>query len=165
MKIFKFDTSSTRINEQNPEIVSKAADFRFSAKFLSKLSFYKNWDLTKFGWKTKIFHFRNDFWVLFIYSSGSHIKFQNFKNPLELLSRFILISRGEQVRNWARSPKTQNLKVLRFKPNFRGRLNMTSEGTPWPHSIKKHPIGNERCKSWCVMFICIIFVFILMSKL
>ena len=30
---------STRIDEQNPEIVSKSEDFGFSAKFLSKLSF------------------------------------------------------------------------------------------------------------------------------
>jgi hypothetical protein len=34
--------SSTRRNEQNPEIVSKSEDFGFSAKFWSKLSFCKN---------------------------------------------------------------------------------------------------------------------------
>ena len=34
--------SSTRIDEQNPKIVSKLEDFGFSAKFLSKLSFCKN---------------------------------------------------------------------------------------------------------------------------
>ena len=37
-----------------------------------------------------------------------------------------------------RARKTQFFKVLCFKPNFRGRLNMTSEGTPQPNSIKKH---------------------------
>ena len=102
-------------------------------RFLQKIEFWQ-----KFGWKTKILHFRNDFWVLLISSSGAHINFPNCQNPLELFSRVILSSRGEHARNWARSPKTQNFKVLRFEPNFRGRLNMTSEGTPCPHSIKKH---------------------------
>ena len=45
---------------------------------------------------------------------------------------------GEQAKNWARGLKTQKFKVLRFEPNFRGRLNMTSEGTPWNNYIKKH---------------------------
>ena len=39
---FQVDMSSTRRDEQNPEIISKAEDFGFSAKFLSKLSFCKN---------------------------------------------------------------------------------------------------------------------------
>ena len=33
--------SSTRRDEQNPEIILKTEDFGFSAKFLSKLSFCK----------------------------------------------------------------------------------------------------------------------------
>ena len=103
------------------------------ASIFAKTEFWQ-----KFGWKTKILHFRNDLWVLFIYSSGDHIKFTNLKILLYLFSRVILSSRGEHARNWARGPKTQNFKVLRFKPNFRGRLNMTSEGTTWPHYIKKH---------------------------
>ena len=102
-------------------------------QFLQKLSFDKN-----LAEKTKILRFQNDFWVLFIYSSGAHINSTNFKNTLEFFSRVILSSRGEQARNWAPGPKTQNFKVLHFEPNFRGRLNMTSEGNPWPHSIKKH---------------------------
>ena len=106
------------------------------ASFFAKTKFWQ-----KIGWKTKIFHFRNDVQVLFIYSNGTHIKFPNCKNPLELFSRVILSSRGEQARNWARRQKTQNLKVLRFEPNFRGRLYMTSEGTPMPHLIKR-PLKN-----------------------
>ena len=92
----------------------------------------------KIGWKTKILHFRNDFWVLFISSSGAHIKLPNFQIPLDLSSRVISSSIGEQARNWARGPKTQNFKVLRFKPNFRKRFCMTSKGTPWPNSINKN---------------------------
>ena len=92
----------------------------------------------KFGWKTKILRFRNDFWVLFISSSGAHINFSNFQNTFYFFSRVISSSRGEQARNWARGPKTQNFKVLHFERNFRGRLSMTSEGNPWPNSIKKH---------------------------
>ena len=34
--------------------------------------------------------------------------------------------------------KLKKFKVLRFEPNFKGRLNMTSQGTPWNNSIKKH---------------------------
>ena len=63
-------------------------------RFLQKLSFDK-----KLAEKTKILCFRNDFWVLFIYSSGDHINFPNFKIPLDLFSRVILISRGEHARN------------------------------------------------------------------
>ena len=37
------------------------------------LDFCENWVLTKFGWKIKILRFRNDFWVLFISSSGDKI--------------------------------------------------------------------------------------------
>ena len=33
--------------------------------------------------------------------------------------------------------KTQIFKVLRFEPNFRGRMYMTSKGTPFPNFIKK----------------------------
>ena len=102
-------------------------------RFLQKLSFDKN-----LAEKPKILCFRNDIWVLFISSSGYNINFPNFQIPLYFFSRVILSSRGEQARNWAQSLKTQNFKVLRFKPNFRGRLNMTNEVTPWPHSIKKH---------------------------
>ena len=93
----------------------------------------------KFGWKIKILCFQNDFWVLFIASSGAHINFPNCQIPLDFSSIVIPISIGEQARNWARGSKTQNFKVLRFERNFRGRSNMTSEGTPWPHTIKKHP--------------------------
>ena len=111
----------------------------FTVSEENHLDFCKNWVLTKFGWKTKILYFQNDFCVLFIPSSGSHINFSKFQILLEFFSRVISISRGEQARNWAQGSKTQNFKVLHFKPNFRGRLSMTSEGTAWPHSIKKHP--------------------------
>ena len=36
-----------------------------------------------------------------------------------------------------RARKTQIFKVLHFEPNFRGRSYITSNGTPWPHFIKK----------------------------
>ena len=101
------------------------------ASIFAKTEFWQ-----KFGWKTKILHFRNDFWVLFISSSGAHINFPNFQIPLDLFSRVISSSRGEQAKNWGL--KTQKFKVLSFEPNFKGRLNMASEGTPWPNSIKKH---------------------------
>ena len=42
--------SSTRINEQNPKIVSKTEDFGFSAKFLSKLSFGDEFDCSETMW-------------------------------------------------------------------------------------------------------------------
>ena len=42
LKIWKVYMSSTRIDEQNPEIVSKTEDSGFSTKFLSKVSFCKN---------------------------------------------------------------------------------------------------------------------------
>ena len=35
----------------------------------------------------------------------------------------------------------KKIKVLRFEPNLRGMLNITYEGTPWPHSMKKHLIN------------------------
>lgn len=111
----------------------------FTVSEENHLDFCKHWALTKFGWKTKILRFQNDFWVLFISSNGAHINFTNCQIPLDFFSRVIPSSRGDQARNWARGPKTQNFKVLHFEPNFRGRLSMTSEGTPWPHSIKKHP--------------------------
>ena len=103
------------------------------ASIFAKTEFWQ-----KFGWKTKILWFRNDFWVLFISSSGAHINFPNFKIPFYFFYRVISSSIGKQAKNWAQGPKTQKIKVLCFEPNFRGRLNMTSEGTPWPHSIKKH---------------------------
>ena len=59
-------------------------------RFLQKLSFDNN-----LAEKTKIIRFRNDLWVLFIYSSGDHINFPNFKNPFQFFSRVILSSRGE----------------------------------------------------------------------
>ena len=101
------------------------------------LDFCENWVLTKFGWKIKILRFRNDFWVLFISSSGDQINSPICQNPLGFSSRVILISFCEQARNWARGPKTQKFKVLRFEPNFRGRLVMTSKDTPWPNFTKK----------------------------
>ena len=110
----------------------------FTVSKENHLDFCENWVLTKFGWKIKILWFRKDFWVLFISSSGAQINSPIFKIPLGFSSRVISISIGKQARNWARVPKTQKFKVLRFKPNFRGGLNMTSEGTPWPHSIKKN---------------------------
>ena len=95
------------------------------ASIVAKTAFWQN-----FGRKTKILRFRNSFWVLFISSSGDHINIPNCKNPLELFSRVILSSKGEQARNWARGPKTQNFELLCFEPNLKGRLNMTSEGNP-----------------------------------
>ena len=92
----------------------------------------------KFGWKAKILWFRNDFWVLFISSSGAHINFPYCKKPLYFFSRVISSSIGEQARNWARGPKTQKFKVLYFEPNFRGRLNMKIEGNPWDNFIKNN---------------------------
>ena len=103
-------------------------------RFFAKTEFWQ-----KFGWKTKILRFRNYFWVFFIYSSGDHINLPNFQIPLDVSSTVISISIGEQARNWARGSKTRKIKVLCFEPNFKGRLNMTSEGTPWPNSIKKNP--------------------------
>ena len=103
------------------------------------LDFCENWVLTKFGWKIKILRFRNDFWVLFIYSSGHKINSQICQNTFCLSSSVILISFCEQARNWARGPKTQKFKVLRFEPNFRGRSNMTSKVIIWPHNINKPP--------------------------
>ena len=97
--------------------------------------------LQKFGWKTKILRFRNNFWVLFISSSGDHINFPNCKIPLDFFSRVIPSSRGEHARNWAWSPKTQNFKVLCFEPNFKGRLVMNIKGTPLPNFTKK-PLKN-----------------------
>ena len=111
--------------------------FTFSEE--NHLDFCENWVLTKFGWKIKILRFRNDFWVLFISSSGDQINSPIFQNPLVLSSRVISISFCEQARNWARGPKTQKFKVLRFEPNFRGRSNMTSKAIMWPHKIKKTP--------------------------
>ena len=108
------------------------------------LDFCENWVLTKFGWKIKILRFRNDFWVLFISSSGDKINSPIFQNPLGLSSRVILISFCEHARNWARGPKTQKFKVLCFEPNFRGRSNMTSKDIIWPHNIKKPP------KNWVI---------------
>ena len=37
-----------------------------------------------------------------------------------------------------RARKTQNFKVPSFKPNFRGRLSMTSMGMLWPFVLMKH---------------------------
>ena len=101
------------------------------------LDFCENWVLTKFGWKIKIFRFRNDFWVLFISSSGDQINLPICQITLGLSSRVIFISFCEQAKNWARGPKTQKFKVLHFKPNFRGRSNMTSKVIIWPHNINK----------------------------
>ena len=102
------------------------------------LDFAKTEFWQKFGWKTKILRFWNDFWVLFISSSGAHINLPNFQIPFGFSSKLISISICEQARNQARGPKTQNFKVLRFEPNFKGRLYMTSKGTPWKNFIKKH---------------------------
>jgi hypothetical protein len=113
----------------------------FTVSEENHLDFCKNEFWPKFGWKTKILRFRNDFWVLFISSSVAHIKLKKFQIPMDFSSRVISISIGEQARNWARGPKTQKFKVLCFEPNFRGRSNMTSEGTPWPHTINK-PLTN-----------------------
>ena len=63
-------------------------------RFLQKLSFDNN-----LAEKTKIIRFRNDLWVLFIYSSRAHINFINFQIPLGFFSRVILISRGKHARN------------------------------------------------------------------
>ena len=108
------------------------------------LDFCKNWVLTKFGWKIKILRFRNDFWVLFISSSGDKINSPIFQIPFGFSSRVISISICEQARNRARGPKTQKFKVPRFEPNFRGRSNMTSKVIIWPHNIKKPP------KNWVI---------------
>ena len=52
---------STRIDEQNPEIVSKLEDFDFSAKFLSKLIFRKNrGDFLLKQWKEDAINSRRD---------------------------------------------------------------------------------------------------------
>ena len=111
----------------------------FTVSEENHLDFCKNRVLTNFGWKIKILRFQNDFWVLFISSSGDKINSPIYKITLGFSSRVISISICEQARNRAQGPKTQKFKVLRFEPNFRGRSNMTSEGTQWPHTIKKTP--------------------------
>ena len=116
----------------------------FTVSKENHLDFCKNWVLTKFRWKIKILRFRNDFWVLFISSSGDQINSLICQNTLGFSSRVILISFCEQARNWARGPKTQKFKVLRFEPNFRGRSNMTSKEIIWPQNIKKPP------KNWVI---------------
>ena len=93
----------------------------FTVSEENHLDFCENWVLTKFGWKIKILWFRNDFWVLFISSSGANINLPIFKVPFYFSSRVISISICEQARNRARGPKTQKFKVLCFEPNFRGR--------------------------------------------
>ena len=102
-------------------------------RFLQKLSFDKKLAEKP---KSSIFEMISGFCSFLIVKLIS--TFLNCQNPLEFFSRFIVSSRGEQARNWAQGPKTRNFKVLCFKPNFRERLNITSEGIPWPHSIKKH---------------------------
>ena len=136
------------------EVSSKNSKFLYPLLSFSKppftiseenhLDFCENWVLTKFGWKIKILRFRNDFWVLFISSSGDKINSPIFQVPLGLSSRVIFISFCEQARNWARGPKTQKFKVLRFEPNFRGRSNMTIKVIIWPHNIEKPP------KNWVI---------------
>ena len=116
----------------------------FTVSEENHLDFCTNWVLTKFGWKLKILRFRNDFWVLFISSSGDKINSPIFQNPFGFFSRVILISICEQARNRARGPKTQKFKVLRFEPNFRGRSNMTNKAIIWPKKIKKPP------KNWVI---------------
>ena len=106
--------------------------------FLQKLSFDKIW------LKNKSLPISKWFWVLFISSSGSHINFSKFQNPLDLFSRVISSWIGEHARNWAKGLKTQRFKVLCFEPNYRGRLNMTSEGTPWNYSI------NQNLRNWFI---------------
>ena len=98
----------------------------------------------EFDWKIKILRFRNDFWVLFISSSGDQINSPIFQIPLGFSYRVIFISFCEQASNWARGPKTQKFKVLRFEPNFRGRSNMTIKAIIWPQNIKKPP------KNWVI---------------
>ena len=44
-----------------------------------------------------------------------------------------------QSEPWAEGQKTQILKVLCFKPNFRGRLFMTIMGMIWNYFLKNHP--------------------------
>ena len=105
----------------------------------NQLNLCENWVLAKFGWKIKILWFRNDFWVLFISSSGDQINSPIFQIPLGFSSRVISIWICEHARNQARGPKTQKFKVLHFEPNFRGRSNMTSKAIIWPHNIKKPP--------------------------
>ena len=116
----------------------------FTVSEENHLDFCKNWVLTNFGWKIKILWFQNDFWVLFISSSGDQINSPIFQNPLGLSSRVILISFCEQARNWARGPKIKKFKVLRFEPNFRGRSNMNSKAIVWSQNIKKPP------KNWVI---------------
>ena len=110
----------------------------FTVSEENHLDFCKNWVLTKIWLKNQIPPISKRFWVFFISYSGAHINFPKFQIPFYFFSRVISSSRGEQARNWARGSKTQNFRVLHFEPNFRGRLNMTSEGFPWPHYIKKH---------------------------
>ena len=136
------------------EVSSKNSNFWYPLLSLSQppstvseenhLDFCKNWVLTKFGWKIKILRFRNDFWVLFISSSGDKINSPIFKIPYFFSFRVISISICEQAKNWARGPKTQKFKVLRFEPNFRGRSNMTSKAIVWSQNIKKPP------KNWVI---------------
>jgi len=109
----------------------------FTVSEENHLDFCENWVLTKFGWKIKILWFWNDFWVLFISSSGAHINLPIFQIPLYFSSRVISISICEQARNRGRGPKTQKFKVPRFEPNFRGRSNMNSKVIIWPHITKK----------------------------
>ena len=137
-----FEVSSKNYKFWYPLLIFSQPPFTISEE--NHLDFCENWVLTKFGWKIKILRFRNDFWVLFISSSGDKISSPIFQIPLGFSSRVISISICEQARNRAQGPKTQKFKVLPFEPNFRGRSNMTSEVIIWPQNIKKAP------KNWFI---------------
>ena len=106
---------------------------------------------SKFGWKNNLLHFRNDFWVLFISLNGFKINFPNLEKPWELCYRSISSSRGDRWNPELGAKKTQIFKVLRFEPNFRGRLHITSNGTPWNNFIKK-PLTKWFIHDWSGLY-------------
>ena len=63
----------------------------------------------------------------------------NFQNPWYFFSITISWSRGDKRNLELRAWKNQIFKVIRFIPNFRGMLSMTSIDIMWPYFLKKYP--------------------------
>ena len=116
-----------------------ATFFTVTSKFC--LDFCENWVLTQNWLKNQTSLISKRFLGFVHLFYWSPYKLENFPKYMGIGLYIHFKLKRWTNQNLTPGPKNQNFKVLRFEPNFRGRLNMTREGTPWPHCIKK-PLKN-----------------------
>ena len=78
------------------------------------LNFIKKWVVSKIGWKTKLLHFRNDLWVLFIskMDSNSTLKISKIHDIWALDPFQAQEVTGETLRPWPEKLKISKCSVL-----------------------------------------------------